>query len=586
MFEAVAKLLLGIRQTLQQTIVTILAVTPTFDARSLQRISRITRTFRGTGEFEDVGMCAISFQSGVAAVRATLEIRTSLTHRVKIGVHRSHDENRDRTIGAELGNHADANGVVLTDEVFQEVRRRLELSPEILGEKRLGGGNMLVYQIGQQTRPRTTITDLGIKPLANEIPSLAVLSFRNMNADPGFEYFGDGIAVDLVEELLRIPRLHVISTMSTFTYKKSSAMATDIGKELGARHVLEGSVRQAGSRVRITAQLTNTQSGEVEWADHYDRSIDDVFAVQDEITKELSQAMDTKFYLGEAARHTHQLIRSSEARSYFYKAWELMNRMNKADNHRANELFNRAIDTEPSSPLPYALLAWLYYVEMERGWADSSSATVDHIKRLVDKALNLGDNSGVGPMLLGYLSLLEHDHETALQTSKSAIELRPSCPVAFSMRAGILNYAGKAGDAVEPAKHALRISPIVQPVYPEMLSLSYYLSGQIEEAIETANRTLKFAPDSVDSRVVLAAALVESGRTQSAEEIGADIVTLDPTFALRRYESTHPFRDKETLERITECLYKAGLTQAPLNESSQYGLGPESRRRGAPQRKR
>ena len=223
---------------------------------------------------------------------------------------------------------------------------------------------------------------------------------------------------------------------------------------------------------------------------------------------------------------------------------------------------------------------------MERGWAESVAANTDSIKRLADKAVLLKDNSGVAPMLIGYLSMLEHDHETAVETSRSAIEQRPSCPVAFSMRAGILNYAGNAADAVEPAKHALRISPIVQPLYPEMLSLSYYLNRQLEEAIETANRTLKFAPDSVDARVVLAAALVESGRRKSASEVGVDILTLDPTFALGRYESTHPFRDKVTIDRITGCLYKAGLKDSPLITTSRYGLGPESRRRVTPQRKR
>ncbi len=591
LIEAVARQVLGAAAADLQHLLTAMFTETERDRAAVSRAQRIALTFRGQILAASPRSVTFAFPSATGAARAALEMRKVLRTDVCLSVHDSKsDADTDATsqLGRSVASIAEPGSISMTDGVFQQVRRRLELAPEDLGERLLDGSDtpIRVYRVGTMEVPRIAVRERSQKAAApDEAPTLAVLPFRNMNGNPEFEYFGDGIAMDIVEELLRIPRMQVVSTMSTMTYKRTSAAARDIGHELGVRHILEGSVRQVARQLRITAQLINTLNGQVEWADHYDRGVDDIFSVQDEITRAITTAMDVKFYGGEGARVTHQLIRSSEARHFFYRAWELTNRLNKADSAQAKSFLEEAQRLEPESPLVYSMLAWVHYLEKERGWADSESQSLESIRRLVDEASRRGDLSGIGPMLTGYMSLLEHDHQAALRISKEAIEQRPSCPVAFSMRAGILNYSGLSHEAVEPATQAVRLSPVVQPVYPEMLALAHYLNQQHSDSLESANKTLSYAPDSVDTRVVLAAALEESGHHEIARDVGAEIISLDPGFGLNRYAATHPFQDKAALERIEKSLRKAGLKQDSGVVAS-HGLGPQSRRRVMPQRKR
>ena len=275
-----------------------------------------------------------------------------------------------------------------------------------------------------------------------------------------------------------------------------------------------------------------------------------------------------------------------QAREFVYRGYLLMGRMTRADMEEARRLFQEAAELVPESPLPYVFAAWTHYLDIERGWSSSRERSLAQMGSLTRKSVERSDQSGMSDMMLGYAHLLREEHNQALEYSEKSVVERPSCPTAFSMRANILNYCGQPEAAIEPAKTAIRLSPLAQTMYPEVLAFSHFLCGRLEEALETAHSTLALAPDSVDSRVVLAASLVEAGRLASAREVVEDIVAIDPMFDLNRFKASHYFfRDPETINRFLEDLKVAGADESRVN-APQVALSGKSRLRVAPQPKR
>ncbi len=552
------------------------------------RVNRLLSTFRGRVESTSADRACAYCPSAVGAVRAALEMQRKFTD-LHVGVHQGSSADGDtgsaETVAEGLADLASEGAICVSDFVYQLVRRRLELEPAALGEKSFAGAeSVLTYAI----EPDRAVARAAqpTKVSIPEKPSLAVVPFRNMSGDPEQEYFSDGLTLDLIAELVRMPGLFVISSDSMATYKDSRATPREIAKELGVRHVLEGTVRKIGSRVRISAQLINGETGRVDWSERYDRDLEDVFAIQDEITDKIVAAMDIKLYSGEGAITTRYWIKNPQARESFYRGNDLMTRLNKADMAAARRMFQETIQLEPDSPLPYAMVAWTHFLDFERGWSESPQGSLDAVEEFANESLVRGDGSGMGHMMLGHAHLLRREYGQAMELSALSVDERPSCPTAYSCRANILNYCGEPAPAIEAAKQAIRISPVAQTLYPEALAVAYFCSGNVEEALDAANQALALAPDSVDARVVMAAALVESGRQEAAREIAQDISRVDATFDLERFAATHPFRDEQLLDRLIEALRQAGVANRSEIRTSSHAFSPRSRRRVAPRPRR
>jgi TolB-like protein len=578
-------------------------------------IERLIDTFRGRVVDSPGDNLLAEFPSAIGSVRCALEIQRTLAlenekladdrrMRFRIGIHLgdvmvegSRIYGDGVNVAARLEGLAAPGAICLSDAVYQQVRRRLELPVTELGEQQLKNieGRVRAYQIETEAGavdrpPARAIAAAAVALTQPEKPSLAVLPFANLNGDPTQEYFSDGLTIDIMAELVRIPGLFLIGQDSMFTYKDTAAKPREVAQELGVRHVLEGAVRWDEKRVRVTTRLVEGSSGRHVWAERYDRALEDGFAVQDEITDRVVTELDVALVGGEDARVIRQHLRRPQALGVYYQGLELLHRFTREDMQRARCLFEEAMRLEPESPVPYAEVAFTHYFDVERGWSESPAESLARMAELSQQSLERGDVSGLAHFMLGHMHLMRREHDEALALSDRALGERPSCQAAWGLKANILNFCGRPEEAVPLAKQSLRLSPVAQTFFPEVLATAHYLCRRHEEAMTTACEALALAPDSVDARVVLAASFVETGRLDAAQQAAREILSIDPRLTLKRFAASRPYRDPATLARLVDSLRRAGLPDG--EDSARAGVvelaQPQaaSRRRVAPRPRR
>lgn len=575
------------------------------------RIRRLIDDFRGRVVDAPGDNLLAEFPSAVGSVRCAVEIQRALAELnegldpdrrmvFRIGIHLGDVVVEGDgifgdgvNVAARLERLAEPGGICLSDLVYQQVRRKLELPATDLGEQTLKNIDepvraYLVQPGSDEGSLVRAASRIALTP--PEMPSLAVLPFVNMTGDATQEYFNDGLSDDIMTELARIPGLFLIGHGSMMTYKKTAAKPVDVARELGVRHVLEGGVRTSEKRARIHARLVEGATGRIVWAERFDRELEDVFAVQDEIVDEVVTALDVALVGGENARTIRKHLRNPQALGLLYRANELVERFTREDMQEARSLLEEAIRLAPESPIAYMCNAWTYYFEVERGWSEAPEATLEKMAELANRALELGDVSGYATLMLAHMHLMRREYDEALDTSERALEQRPSCQGAYGLRANILNYCGMPDEAIPLANQAIRLSPVAQTFIPEVLATAHYLRGDLEQAIETANATLAQAPDNANARLVLVAALVETGRLDAAREAARDVPSVDPGFTLERFARSQPHRDPAPLDRLLHSLRQAGLGStdatgtapvidiAPPHASSRRRVAPRPRR--------
>ena len=577
-----------------------------------RRIEQLVGAFRGRVVDSPGDNFLAEFPSAVGSVRCAVEIqralaeenaRLSIDRRMlfRIGVHLgdvvvegSKLYGDGINVAARLEGLAEPGTICISDLVYQQVRRRLDLEARDLGEQRLKNITAPVhaYQIASESPSSKARLARAAAPVVlspPDKPSLAVLPFHNLTGDRTQDYFSDGLTLDILAELVRLPGLFLISQTSMFTYKATGTKPREVAQELGVRHVLEGTVRREQNRVRITAQLIEGASGRHVWAERYDRSLEDVFAVQDEITEQVVTALDVALVGGEGARTTRQHLRNAQAVGQLYRGFECMYRFTREDMAKARDLFADVIRLAPDCPFGYVFVAWTHYFDVERGWSAAPSESLEQMAEFARRAVELGDVSGIPSLMLAHMHLMKREHDAALALSDQALVERPSCQGAYSLKANVLNYCAKPQDAIAPAKQAIRLSPVSQPWFPEVLATAYYLSGRVEEAIASANQALALAPDSTDARLILAASLVETRRVDAAREVGREILSIDAGFTLQRFSASQPYRDSAPLKRLLDSLQQAGLMHGQDRKQPRVlELVPHSaaRRRVAPRPRR
>jgi TolB-like protein len=579
------------------------------------KIERLIQTFRGRVVDAPGDNLLAEFPSAIGSVRCALEIQHALAAEnekladdrrmlFRIGIHLgdlmvegSRIYGNGVNIAARLEGLAAPGAICVSDVVYQQVRRRLELPVADLGEQRLKNIEeaVHVYQIEMQSgsAARPAVRAIGAASVARtppDKPSLAVLPFANLNGDPMQEHFSDGLTIDIMAELVRIPGLFLIGQDSMFTYKDTAARPREVARELGVRHVLEGAVRRDGNRVRVTARLVEGATGRHVWAERYDRDLEDIFAVQDEITDQVVTELDVALVGGEGARTVRQHLRTPQALGVFYQGLELLHRFTQEDMERARGLFEEVIRLEPESPVGYADAAWTHYFDVERGWSGAPAGSLARMAELSHQCLERGDISGFAYLMLGHMHLMKCEHDEALALSDQALEERPSCQAAWGLKANILNFCGRPEEATPLAEQSLRLSPVAQTFFPEVLATAHYLSGRLEEAIASAHEALALAPDSVDARVVLSASLVESGRVEAAQQAALEMLSIDPRLTLARFAASRPYRDSSVLKRLVSSLRSAGLPEGDDSAAAELTLLAQpqaaARRRVAPRPRR
>jgi adenylate cyclase len=389
-------------------------------------------------------------------------------------------------------------------------------------------------------------------------PSIAVLPFENLSGDPEQEYFSDGITEDIITDLSKISGLFVIARHSAFTYKDKVIKIADVGRELGVRHILEGSVRKSDGRVRITAQLVDATTEGHLWAERYDRDLKDIFALQDEVTQKIVSTLAVKLTEDERKRLVRKYTDNMQAYDFYLQGVEYQNRFTKEANIQARQMFERAIDQDPGFAIAYTALGFTYFHDWTFGWS-MDTQSLDHAFELAQKTLDLEDSLPLGHHLLGKVYLWKKQYEKAITRLEKAIALSPNYADHLVGLGYILNFAGRPKESIGLVKKAMRLNPIYPAFYLWELGHAYFLTGRYEEAVETLNRILDRNLDFMPAHLLLAASFSQLERKEDAQAEVAEIEKLSPQVSLVDLRQRLPYKDQEVLERLYDSMRKAGL---------------------------
>ncbi len=377
--------------------------------------------------------------------------------------------------------------------------------------------------------------------------------------DPKQEYFSDGITEEIITALSKVPKLFVIARNSTFTYKDKPVKVQQVSEELGVRYVLEGSVRIDGSNVRITAQLIDALSGNHLWAERYDRNLKDIFAVQDEITKTIITAMQVKLTEGEQAQAAARGTKNLDAYLKFLQARELVDRHNPESNALAKQLAEEAIALDPMYAWAYTVLAQTHFTDYWMGTSKSPKESMERAIELLQKSIILDNADADAHCLLGYTFSMTGQHDKAVAEGEKAVALGPNSARSHMLFGKILTFAGRYEQSIPELKTAIRLNPIPPNIYLYSLGISYTLMEQYNEAITWCEEAVRQEPNSLFSRLFLAAAYSRAGRSEEAQIEAAEVLRINPKFSLEKFAKSMTYKNPEDVERTVNALRKAGL---------------------------
>lgn len=416
---------------------------------------------------------------------------------------------------------------------------------------------------------------------ADDKPSIAVLPFVNMSGDPDQEYFSDGITVDIITELSRHSGFLVIAKNSSFTYKGKQARSEHVSRDLGARYILEGSVVKVADRVRITAHLADGTNGANVWAEHYDRELTDVFAVQDEVTAQIASVLAVRLTASEKQRRERHRTTIPQAYDYALRGRELAWLHKRETGVEARRLLGRAIWLDPSFAAAYSWLAFTYVNDYINQWGDDPDQALGAGYELAQKAVKLDMTEAPAHFVLSVFHLwAERDHDRAMAEAELAIELDPNYSDGHMFLSQILHYAGRSSASLSEMELAMRLDPYYPDLYLHFLAEIYVGLRRYEDAVETLRSRIARNPDTDISRVLLAACYGELGLVEKARSEWEAALRVNPGYSVEHKREILPYRDRADFDRVYGGLEKAGLPTGP----SRAPRSPRRRSTGAARR--
>ncbi len=531
------------------------------------------RTFKVTGdgvlvEFAsavNAVQCAADLQHAMAAMNGDLPEKRRFELRIGINLGDVVVEGSDLygdgvNLAARLQQLAAPGGICVSAKVREEIGRKLEIEFEDCGERQLKNITMPVRVYMARSTPSLPAATPRPLPLPDK-PSIAVLPFDNLSGDLEQQYFSDGMAEDIITDLSKVSGLFVIARNSAFTYRGRAINVREVSRALGVRYVLEGSVRKAGNRVRIAAQLIDGATGGHLWAERYDRDLTDIFAVQDEVTREIVSALAVKLTQGERRRIERKGTDNLEAYDYYLRGRQLAWRRSKEANDEARVLLERAIALDPQFTSAYAMLAGVHLLEYANRWRSQPEESHRTAHELAQRAVALDDDAPEAHWVLGlvYLGLRQLDRSMA--EARKALALDPNFAWAHSLLGQALHYAGRSQEAIEPLTTAMRLDPNDQDPFLHFLAQAYFGLGRYEEAAVNLRRRIVRKPDTDLSRVLLAACYGHLGRTEEARALWREVLQINPDYSFEYHRRRLPYKDPADLDRIVDGLRKAGVPE-------------------------
>ena len=532
------------------------------------------RVFKYTGD----GFLA-EFRSVVAATRCAVEIqRTSESRNASL----SSDRRLDFRIGIHLGDivaEADGDlmgdginvaariegvapvgGISLSQAAYEQVRDRLDVAFTDRGE-------VLLKNVMRPVRV-FDVTNLGSVPARAaeppkklalpDKPSIAVLPFQNMSGDPEQEHFCDGLVEDIITTLSKLAGLRVIARNSTFVYKGHSVDIREAAKQLGVRYVLEGSVRKSGNRIRITAQLIDATNGAHLWAERYDRAMDDIFAIQDEITLTLATEMQVKLTEGEQARLHYTTTSNVEAWTYWVAGMSHHRKaVTKEEYGQARFFWEKALTLDPASAALNAKLSFLHSLDARFGWWDNRETAIDKARAYADRALEIDPGNADAYTASSLILLSQRYYDEAVAAAREAVKLAPGAADTAELASHILTASGYPEDAVVLSEKAITLAPNYPAVYLGALGNAYRLSGRTEQAIAAFQAYHARNPGFGLTDLVII--YQQTGQPEKARRTAEQLLAARPNFTIAEWFKTQFRRDTAQVEADKAALRDAGL---------------------------
>jgi adenylate cyclase len=508
--------------------------------------------------------CAIDVQYAMAARNADIPEGKRIEFRIGINLGDVVVEDGDIfgdgvNVAARLENIAEPGTVFISRTVRDFVTDAAELALEDLGERELKNIAKPVQVFRIAAPAQALAAAQAPVPAVPQKPSIAVLPFTNMSGDAEQEYFSDGMTEDLITDLSKISALFVIARNSSFAYKGKTVKVQEIGRDLGVRFVLEGSIRKSGNRVRITAQLIDAESGGHLWAERFDRDLTDIFATQDEVVEKIVRALAVTLSQGEEKRLGRRGTAKIEAYEAYLRGRQLLSRSTREAIAQARAMYRRAIELDPTYAVPHAGLALTGISNYVSDWTDDPGAELDEAERWARRALELDDSEPVAHMALGGVMLWRRDHDGALAESRRMLELDPNFAQGYSAMALALMYAGHALEALGRFATAMRLDPHYAGIVLHFVAQANFSLGNYGTAVKQLLERIARTPGTDSSRMMLAACYGHLGRIEEARAAWAELLKVNPNFSLEQRARVLPYKDPRDFQRIADGLAKAGL---------------------------
>ncbi len=516
----------------------------------------------------DAVRCAVAFQEGMAERNADTPEDRRIEFRIGVNlgdvIVQDDDVYGDGVnVAARLEGLAEPGGVIISGKVYEEARSKLAFGFDDLGSQEFKNiaEPVRAYRVrgAADAVPIVEMETDAVLPLPDR-PSIAVLPFQNMSGDPEQEYFADGMAEDLITDISKISGVFVTARNSSFAFKGQKIDVKDIAKKLGVKHVVEGSVRKMGSKLRINAQLIDAASGGHVWAERYDGDMEDIFQFQDDIREQIVSALQVNLTPADKVLAEHKPTNSAEA-------YDLFLRGRASYYHHAREhlfgtikCFEEAIELDPNFADAYAYLSYCHFQgfnQMLPGFDDG----LDRAIELAETGVALDDASAIALIRLGWVQTWLRRYDQAIASLEKALALAPNNADVLATFGNVLNFCGDPERGLRMMERALSIETFPPPSWEFQIGRSHLLLGQYDQAVTRFNRMVDHSPTFLPAYTHLAVAYFENDRIADARDAINTVLKISPQFTVNEAEKRLPYRNEKVRDRFLDSLRKAGLPE-------------------------
>jgi TolB-like protein len=516
----------------------------------------------------DAVRCALDVQRGMVERNAEVPQEKRIEFRIGINVG---DVMIDRgdifgdgvNVAARLEAVAEPGGICVSGRVQEYARGKLEIAFEDIGDQQLKNIDRPVRVYRVRPSGAAPSSHSAMRPLPDK-PSIAALPFQNMSGDPEQEYFADGIVEEIITALSRFRQLFVIARNSSFTYKDRAVDVKQVGRELGVRYVLEGSVRKAANRVRITAQLIDGLTGAHLWADRFEGPLEDIFELQDRVAEKVVGAIAPRLEEAEIERAKRKPTDRLDAYDHFLRGIASTHRLTLDANRDALKLFYKTIELDQEFASAWGMAAWCYAWRKANGWMTDRAQETAEAERLARRAVDLGKDDAVALGRAGQaLAYVVGDLENGQAFIARALDLNPNLAVTWLFSAWVQVYIGKPDTAIEHAACAMRLSPFdpMRGLMQSATAFGHFFAGRYDEAASWARDALREQPNFFGTLRVAAASNALAGRLEEAATAMRRLREADPLHRISNLKDRIPLRLLEDRARLEDGLRKAGLPE-------------------------